>query len=414
MSLDSSSVFFKHNEEKVNNTIVKILPIGCLAGCCLIVCKVLNIFSEVNYSSLIIFTAVMMIISVVTTIISRKIISKSITKYILFLILEGLIAYLSLCDGLCLFLSYLIIPILACLYYDQRFSLITNICSYFVMIFTIVLRAVNSNDPDLTPLQWGLAYSLGLSIEYFMCIFIIRVLTKDTHDTLVGVYERNNQIKDIQQNLISGFANLVESKDSNTGHHIKRTSAYVKLLCDQLKHNKKYSDYLSDETIRRMVAAAPLHDLGKISIPDAILCKPKMLTAEEFNLIKQHTIIGDQLIRDNMNNIEDKEYISMAREMALHHHEWWNGNGYPDHLQGNDIPLSARIISTADVLDALLSTRSYKEPYSIVKSYDIMKSLSDIQFDPDIIDVLDSIKSDVEKIAADHTGQTALLYSAFD
>ena len=122
--------------------------------------------------------------------------------------------------------------------------------------------------------------------------------------------------------------------------------------------------------------------------------------------------MGDHLIRDNMSSIEDTEYIKIARDVALHHHEWWNGNGYPDGLSERNIPLCARIISTADVLDALLSKRPYKEGYDIDKAYEVISSLAGVQFDPDIISILPKIKDDVAQIAQDETGRLAEKYAS--
>ncbi|MBQ3025315.1 MAG: HD domain-containing protein [Spirochaetaceae bacterium] len=275
------------------------------------------------------------------------------------------------------------------------------------MIISLVIRFKTNT-------SWFYYKTVSMTIEFLIWILVEFAIVRTAKGFLNDNYKRKKQIHNIQLNLISGFANLVEAKDTTTGHHIKRISAYVKLICEELKKIPRFQTYLTSENIERIVSAAPLHDLGKIAIPDAILCKTTVLTSDEFNLIKQHPLMGDQLIRDNMSSIEDAEYIRIARDVALHHHEWWNGNGYPDGLSGRNIPLCARIISTADVLDALLSKRPYKDGYTIDKTYEIISSLAGIQFDPDIIGILPKIKNEIEEIANDDSGRLAEKYVSLD
>ena len=161
-------------------------------------------------------------------------------------------------------------------------------------------------------LEWFSVKFFSMTIEFLIWCLVDFAFIWVAKGFLIDNYKRSKQVHNIQLNLISGFANLVEAKDSTTGHHIKRMSAYVKLICEELKKLDRFKSYLTPENISRIVAAAPLHDLGKIAIPDAILCKKTVLTTEEFNLIKQHPLMGDHLIRDNMSSIEDVEYIKIA------------------------------------------------------------------------------------------------------
>ena len=204
----------------------------------------------------------------------------------------------------------------------------------------------------------------------------------------------------MQQQMLNGFANLVESKDLTTGEHIKRTTAYVLLLCRSLKQLGFYNEQLNDREIEYIINAAPLHDLGKIQIPDAILSKPGRLTDEEFAVIKQHPIIGERLIRENMQFFEDEHYITTARHMALYHHERWDGKGYPNGIKGEEIPLCARIMAVADVLDALLHKRSYKEAMPFDQVISIMQEGAGTQFDPAIVQALMSCLEQVKKIGS--------------
>ena len=398
--------YFLDNEKKVNKLIAKFLPLFCFIGPIILICDKIGFF-DVDDRNLIIFSSLVIFVTILFSLFTRKVSGNTYLKYIYFFIFEGLIFYLSIIPGVDLNIGYLVVPLLAALYYSGRFSLIVNITSYFVMIISLVIRFKTNT-------SWFYYKTVSMTIEFLIWILVEFAIVRTAKGFLNDNYKRNKQIHNIQLNLIGGFANLVEAKDTTTGHHIKRISAYVKLICEELKKIPRFQTYLTSENIERIVSAAPLHDLGKIAIPDAILCKTTVLTSDEFNLIKQHPLMGDQLIRDNMSSIEDAEYIRIARDVALHHHEWWNGNGYPDGLSGRNIPLCARIISTAAVLDALLSKRPYKDGYTIDKTYEIISSLAGIQFDPDIIGILPKIKNEIEEIANDESGRLAEKYVSLD
>ena len=398
--------YFLDNEKKVNKLIAKLLPLFCFIGPIILICDKIGFF-DVDDKNLIIFSSLVIFVTILFFLFTRKVAGNTYLKYIYFFVFEGLIFYLSIIPGVDLNIGYLVVPLLAALYYSGRFSLIVNITSYFVMIISLFIRFKTNT-------SWFYYKTVSMTIEFLIWILVEFAIVRTAKGFLNDNYKRNKQIHNIQLNLISGFTNLVEAKDTTTGHHIKRISAYVKLICEELKKIPRFQTYLTSENIERIVSAAPLHDLGKIAIPDAILCKTTVLTSDEFNLIKQHPLMGDQLIRDNMSSIEDAEYIRIARDVALHHHEWWNGNGYPDGLSGRNIPLCARIISTADVLDALLSKRPYKDGYTIDKTYEIILSLAGIQFDPDIIGILPKIKNEIEEIANDDSGRLAEKYVSLD
>ncbi|MBQ8826160.1 MAG: substrate-binding domain-containing protein [Oscillospiraceae bacterium] len=224
-------------------------------------------------------------------------------------------------------------------------------------------------------------------------------------DTCIGSFIQqsylkasNARLRDIQNKIISSFADLVESRDDFTGQHIKRTSEYLRLLVFQLKDNPKYKDSLTREASEMMIKAAPLHDIGKIKIADSILNKPGRLTDEEFEIIKTHTIEGRDIIEKTLTNIESEEYIKIASHMALYHHEKWDGSGYPCRLSGEDIPLCARIMAVVDVFDALTSKRVYKEAFSTQLAFDILEESRGTHFDPDIAKAFIDIKPQVEQI----------------
>lgn len=186
----------------------------------------------------------------------------------------------------------------------------------------------------------------------------------------------------MQSGMITFMAEVVENRDDNTGGHIRRTAEYVRCIAEELKKQSTYSDILTDRYISNMIVAAPLHDVGKIHIPDAVLNKPGKLTEEEFAVMKTHTTAGEKLITRAKEDLGESEYLNMAAEMAAYHHERWDGKGYPYGISGEEIPLCARIMAVADVFDALTSKRCYKNAMPLEKAYDIIREDSGTHFDP--------------------------------
>lgn len=205
---------------------------------------------------------------------------------------------------------------------------------------------------------------------------------------------QHQKIIDIQNNTIISLSNLVENRDSDTGEHVRRTSAYVNLLAHKAKNNGYCKKILTDEYITLLTKAAPMHDIGKIVVPDSVLKKPGKLKPNEFNEIKRHTTEGGRIVREVLGDGEDKEYIQMAIDVASCHHERWDGNGYPNGLAGEDIPLSARIMAIADVFDALVSPRVYKEPFSVDKAMEIIKEEAGSHFDPTLATLFIGMEDD--------------------
>lgn len=210
---------------------------------------------------------------------------------------------------------------------------------------------------------------------------------------------RTRRISQIQEQVIMGMATLIETRDNSTGKHVKNTKTYVRMIANELKERNIYTDILTEDYIMNVYKAAPLHDVGKIKISDAILRKPAKLTEEEFNSMKLHTVYGREIISDIIGGVEDPEYVKIAEEIAMYHHERWDGTGYPIGLKGEDIPLCARIMALADVFDALYEERCYKEPIRPV--YKIMQTLKEgrgTQFDPLITDVFISMEQDIKDL----------------
>ena len=223
---------------------------------------------------------------------------------------------------------------------------------------------------------------IAIAISACLCyIYYNDLIQQDIQAELV-----NNQkkISQMQEHMISGLANLIENRDTETGEHVSRTSAYVKALAEYAKEDGVYADQLDDRFITLLYTLAPMHDIGKIIIPDSILRKPGRLTAEEFDKMKEHAAVGGTVVREVLNGVSDEDYLSFAADIATYHHEKWDGSGYPAGLKGEEIPLSARIMAIADVFDALISARCYKKPMPLSEAFDVIRDESGIHFDPNL------------------------------
>ena len=203
----------------------------------------------------------------------------------------------------------------------------------------------------------------------------------------VVISSRTERIASIQNSVIVGMANLIESRDNSTGRHVKNTQRYVEMICNSIMEKGMFRNIMTEEYKNHVIKSAPLHDIGKIKIPDAILQKPGELTNEEFDVIKMHPVYGAEIIDDILGDVEDPDYLSVARDMCQYHHEYWNGKGYPTGLVKEEIPLSARIMAIADVFDALYEERCYKEAIPFDTTFNIIEDNRGIQFDPQITDV---------------------------
>jgi putative two-component system response regulator len=214
------------------------------------------------------------------------------------------------------------------------------------------------------------------------------------------VEKRTQDVLAIQDVTILAMASLAETRDSDTGNHIRRTQYYVKELAQQLRHHPKYAAILDDDMIKLLYKSAPLHDIGKVGIPDSILLKPGRFVGNEFEIMKTHTTLG-------WNAIEYAEkalgapvaFLRLAKEIALYHQEKWDGSGYPEGLAGEAIPLSARLMALADVYDALISRRVYKEGMPHEKARVIILEGRGSHFDPDIVDAFLAVEEQFVEIA---------------
>ena len=227
--------------------------------------------------------------------------------------------------------------------------------------------------------------------------------TEDTVRYISDVQEKSDEISKLQRGLILVLADIIESRDHCTGDHIRKTAEYTRIILEQMRREGIYADRLSDQFVEDVVNSAPLHDIGKIQVPDAILNKPDKLTDEEFRQMKSHTTAGSEIISRAIAIVpEDSGYLEEAKNLAACHHERWDGKGYPNGLAGEDIPLSARVMAVADVFDALVSRRSYKTPFSVDSALDLIRRESGTHFDPNIVTAFLHAEEKVRRAAATH------------
>ena len=214
------------------------------------------------------------------------------------------------------------------------------------------------------------------------------------------VARRTEEVRAVKDATIVTLASLAETRDNETGNHILRTQHYVRALAVALQTHPRFSAVLDERNIELLFKSAPLHDIGKVGIPDSILLKPGPLTEQEFAIMKTHTTLG----RDAIELAERRlgrpvPFLQFAKEIAYSHQEKWDGSGYPQGLAGEDIPLSARLMAVADVYDALISRRVYKSPFPHEQAVDIIMAGRDQHFDPDIADAFWRIREECHSIA---------------
>lgn len=248
---------------------------------------------------------------------------------------------------------------------------------------------------------------VGMILAVQMCFPEVLLTALCPTMLLLGIYIdfENPFIRKVtlQHNeMIDGFATMVESRDTETGGHIKRTRAYVDLMLDKMRHDRRYRAVLNRDYLENVSNAAPLHDIGKISTPDDILQKPGKLTDEEFEVMKQHAAAGGEIILHSLRDFSNPEFRQIAYEVARYHHEKYNGRGYPEGLKGEEIPLHSRIMAIADVFDAVSQRRCYRDALPVEECFSIIERGCGTDFDPDIARVFLSAREEVVGLMRTH------------
>ena len=285
-----------------------------------------------------------------------------------------------------LFIGFFLLVLTAAIWFAE-YSIILPINSMDIATSTSVYTTEESRQNTLSQIQ-ELDIRTGDEIENLY--HSVSKTTEEMVDTIENLEHQTEVIGKLQNGLILVLADMVESRDQNTGEHVRKTAAYTRIIMEQLKREGIYLDQLTDEFMNDVEHSAPLHDIGKIQVSDTILNKPGKLTEEEFEIMKTHTTAGAEVIAHAIKMVseEDSGYLVEAMNLAHYHHEKWNGSGYPCGLKGEEIPLSARIMAVADVFDALVSKRSYKDGFPFEKAMAIIEEGSGSHFDPKVAGAL--------------------------
>ncbi|MCL2078515.1 MAG: response regulator [Oscillospiraceae bacterium] len=228
-------------------------------------------------------------------------------------------------------------------------------------------------------------------------------LARYRHSLEQLVDNKTREVTRTYESTLEVLATIIEYRNLESGAHIRRTAELASALINRMLQHKRFKKLLAKENIPSLIKASALHDIGKIAIPDSILLKPGKLTPEEFDVIKTHTIVGSRIIDNIAENLPDNDrYLKYAKEICSYHHERWDGTGYPEGLAGEEIPLTARIISIVDVYDALTSSRCYKDAFSHEKSFGIIMDAKGTQFDPELVDILSEVADEFMRIEEAH------------
>lgn len=305
-------------------------------------------------------------------------------------------------------------------YYQRgKYNFISVI--YFVIFSVFILYLIIHNRNNFTKIEFitFITYPVfpiilelfqlkfyGLSlVNIGMTISILSIFMNLHNNLVTSVVRKENEVKSkeekmlkFQEHTIISLSNLVENRDTETGEHARRTSLFVELLARRTMKDGYYTDIITESYIKRLIKAAPMHDIGKIVVSDTVLKKTSRLDSTEFEQMKHHAQEGGRIVNDIIGLTDDKEYIQIAIDMAQSHHERWDGNGYPNQLVGEQIPLSARLMAIADVFDALVFERCYRKPIPPAQAFQIIQSESGTHFDPVLVNEFLGLQEELERI----------------
>lgn len=396
--MEVNNGYFLNNERMVNQILLRCAMVLFFVGPILAVFRYLNMY-DIKYIECLYICLFDICIVLICMWLEKYGRWTGAIKYLLILGIHIGICFVATKEGMTLYIAYALMPALSCLYFDRKFTLYITEISYMIMLGSMYLRSykeVEVNYPSLSPVEWFGAFSFGLTFEFILLVLILYTMVSKIQDTLIVLQEKNHQMKEAQKQLVTGFANLLESRDEDTGQHVRRTSEYVRMIAEHLREKGFHEDELSGKAINDFVMAEPLHDAGKISVPDSILRKKGKLTEDEYDQIKHHTTEGYRLVKVNLSNIGDRKLLNCIENTVLYHHEWWDGSGYPKGIGGEEIPLCARIMAAADSLDALLSERCYKKGMNISEVMNVFEQEKGKHFEPCIVDAILALQPEIE------------------
>ena len=418
--------FFNENIVNVNKKVNMILFFTIPVPIIFAILSAVNIWIVPHLYSLTVF-----IYSTFFSLLYMFLIKKNVNQYFLMymgiFVTSGFVFLLGYEGIITITISFAFPPFITCLYYNRKATRYTTIACFLLSCICywfrsfrvpLVLGGVE------TPFFWFIKNIPGLIIEYIFLFILTDYMSNRTHNTLKTLVksmkktevinkkleennkkieiindklqEKNHQLADTQFKIIKFIAEVLGSHDLYTGRHVIHTQKYVEIICNEMVKLGYYTKELTPGYISLFSTAAFLHDIGKIHVPEGILNKIGKFTDEEFEKMKCHTTEGKNLL-EFLPMVNDGRFNEIAKQMAFYHHEKWNGTGYPNKIAGIEIPLCARIMAAADVMDALLSKRLYKEPKTIEEAIEIFESSRDTHFESCIVDAVISAKDEIVK-----------------
>lgn len=369
------------------------------------VCGIFEIDDMIMTSSYVISSCLLLLPSVLSYLLKLE---KPYVKYINVISAALFVTLISITLTYHVVVIYVYPIAIASLYFSRKVNIVaTALTVAGVSVAQVVAFFVDTLQDDNfmvfhEMILWGV---IPRAMILIAIAIIFTMLCSRTVTLLSNLMKTTDELTRYHNEMIMGFATLVENKDGSTGGHIKRTTAYVRLLSNELVSRNIYNDILTDTYIENLCLAAPMHDIGKIAVPDAVLQKPGKLTEEEFEIIKTHADRGGKIVEETFGHLGNEQYARMAYEVARYHHEKWNGSGYPEGMKRKEIPLCARIMAVADVFDALSEKRCYREAMPLNKCFKIIEEGSGQHFDPMLVEVFLDIKDKVEKVHSEINGE---------
>lgn len=270
--------------------------------------------------------------------------------------------------------------------------------AFFLIGYLSVIYSIVHSIPLIGVIFIGAIFFFG-AVFVFLGIKLQSIMFNSINLQHDEIIRKNEQLNHTENATIFALAYQAEMRDNSTGKHLERTAQYLRILAEQVAKSNRYPDYLTAEYITDLHKSAPLHDIGKVGVPDSILKKKGKLSEEEFECIKSHCIMGASTLKIAEEKVAFQSFLTMACTIARSHHEKWNGKGYPDGLRGEQIPLSARMMAIADVYDALRSERCYKEAYSHDKALEIIVAERGKHFDPRIVDAFLAVEQEILQVS---------------
>ena len=408
---DNTELFFNENIRSVNK-VVEILLLTCavvpLAFCVLTLLGIWRVPHD--------YSALMFSYSVFSFFVAHGLNrfpkTQKIGMYFGIIAAAGFVELLAVKNIIQVNITYAVVPFLSCLYFNKKVTITSTITGFALMVFALFVRSktvltVMATDVQVhNPHTWFISSLVGYTIEFLFIFLLALTMANRSHKAIELLHTQNVNLKNTQDMIIEFVASCLGSHDLFTGRHVQHTKHYVKIIATKLRDFGYYTDVLTDETIHLYETAAFLHDIGKIHIPEGVLNKIGKFTEEDYKVMKTHPVEGKRLL-EQLPKVGDGRFNQIAIDMAFTHHEKWDGTGYPRGLKGKEIPLSGRIMAAADVMDALISKRLYKEQFTINEAIKIFNESTEKQFEPCIVEATKACQEEIEELAKTFKKQEA-------